>query len=1449
MNATVTKGATVEATLSNQYTRDTGSLKVTKAVTVNGAATTTTLMDGTYSFTVAGTNVTPATSKTVTITFANGIATSATIDGTAATVTNGSVELSGLPTGSYTVTETLTDAQTAAGITLVGQNGISVTVTKDATTVPEASFTNNRDVGSLKVNKTVSSDPASAATKSYSFTVSTGSGDSLRYVQEDNSLGTTAYTFTGLTTTAPVTLTNLPVGTYTVTEDTSAAAITDYTLATTSTTTVTATVAKGQQPAEVTLNNQYTQDKGSLKVTKALSGAPTGSDSVVFKVTIKNSAGKYLQSDNSSFGNTATEFDVSVATALEINNLPVDTYTVEEKTGTGYTDKITNYTWTETGSTTSGSGEVKKNETATVALTNVYTQDKGALKVTKALSGAPTGSDSVVFKVTIKNSAGKYLQSDNSSFGNTATEFDVSVATALEINNLPVDTYTVEEKTGTGYTDKITNYTWTETGSTTSGSGEVKKNETATVALTNAYARQTASLIISKQIVDTASGQPMDLAESFNFTLELDEALDASYAQKNVTVTTINNHSVLKFSVSTNSAFTLYNLPVGATYTITEDPGNYTPSPNNPTGGTISNGTNTLAFTNIFTEEKSITLGGSKEITGREFATGDAWTFTVTGSQGAPMPKDDNGNTVNTVTINPTSGTTADFSFGTVTYTHADIDKPYTYTVKESIPDGAVANELNGITYDTTEKIVTVKVEYASGGLKITNSAETTPVEFTNTYKANEVEVDPTAATTRFGTKAVTATTEAQGSQEFEFTLTAGNNTAGVTTPMPDSAKATVTFEQSETTGDNNPPKAIPFGTITFEAVGTYNYKITESERAGWTTTVGGDKKTDVDITVTVTDNGKGQLEASVTDTAAFSNAYEAKEIHTDDPEDPNFPTATNVFGKKNLATKMDEDVTFTFELTGQNNAPMPGNETATATAEVEFKAGDTGEKNIPFDVVTYMAPGTYVYTVTEKAAGAGWETEYSAETVTVKVVDNGEGQLVFETVGTVTITNTFKSVIVNPDDPNDPESSGKVTGDPFIQKTVVDEKGEGFAEKSFAFSIVEVNANGSVKTDNAQELKAETGLFEKAGTQTAKVGQKFEYTETGTYTYLVAETTEAENGDGWTMDSEAKRVTVTVTEGEDGQLEANIQGAKFTNTYDSSPEFTIEKEPVGIEQQNPDRVTPGDVAEFTITVTNTGNVTITGIVVTDELEGAKLEPGNGYTVNADGTATIASLAPNTQKPVVITATYVVQQADIDRGSVTNKATAGKGKDPGDKDVPEVDSETPIPIPQVKGLSVTKQVNNAKSVQARAGQTVRYSILVTNTGNVTLKGITVEDPMLPQQIAPFDLAPNASMLVPSPPGYYTYTVTEEDVARGTAIYNTAVARANDGTTGTDTVTVTPVRPGGGGTTPVYPVYPVTPGAPAGGGAPAAGDGLVEIDDFETPLGLGGVYLNLGECYE
>ena len=44
-----------------------------------------------------------------------------------------------------------------------------------------------------------------------------------------------------------------------------------------------------------------------------------------------------------------------------------------------------------------------------------------------------------------------------------------------------------------------------------------------------------------------------------------------------------------------------------------------------------------------------------------------------------------------------------------------------------------------------------------------------------------------------------------------------------------------------------------------------------------------------------------------------------------------------------------------------------------------------------------------------------------------------------------------------------------------------------------------------------------------------------------------------------------------------------------------------------------------------------------------------------------------------------------------------------------------------------------------------------------------------------------------------------------------------------------------------------PPVPPTPPVPVPGGP--AGDNLIVIDDFETPLGLGGVYINVGECFE
>ena len=131
--------------VTNSGKEEKGSLKLTKAVTVDGKSTTGTLADGDYTFTVAkGTD-----SKTVKITIENGAVKSATVDGkTVDLVEDGNVkyvELTNLPLGDYTVTEeTPTNGTEISSVTVDGNsssNGGTVTVA--AGEAKKVVFTNN----------------------------------------------------------------------------------------------------------------------------------------------------------------------------------------------------------------------------------------------------------------------------------------------------------------------------------------------------------------------------------------------------------------------------------------------------------------------------------------------------------------------------------------------------------------------------------------------------------------------------------------------------------------------------------------------------------------------------------------------------------------------------------------------------------------------------------------------------------------------------------------------------------------------------------------------------------------------------------------------------------------------------------------------------------------------------------------------------------------------------------------------------------------------------------------------------------------------------------------------------------------------------------------------------------------------------------------------------------
>jgi uncharacterized repeat protein (TIGR01451 family) len=173
-----------------------------------------------------------------------------------------------------------------------------------------------------------------------------------------------------------------------------------------------------------------------------------------------------------------------------------------------------------------------------------------------------------------------------------------------------------------------------------------------------------------------------------------------------------------------------------------------------------------------------------------------------------------------------------------------------------------------------------------------------------------------------------------------------------------------------------------------------------------------------------------------------------------------------------------------------------------------------------------------------------------------------------------------------------------------------------------------------------------------------------------------------------------------------------------------------------------------GDTIDYDFVVTNTGNVTLTGIVIDDPLVG---------TVSCPTT----TLAPG--ESTTCTATYTLTQADVDAGVVDNTATV-TGTDPNGTDVTSTDS-TSTPIESTPSIDLVKQVD---AVGSAAGDTIEYSFLVTNTGNVTLSDIVIDDPLVgPVSCLLTTLAPGDSMTCTA-----TYTLTQADVDAGEVV-NTA----------------------------------------------------------------------------
>ena len=202
--------------------------------------------------------------------------------------------------------------------------------------------------------------------------------------------------------------------------------------------------------------------------------------------------------------------------------------------------------------------------------------------------------------------------------------------------------------------------------------------------------------------------------------------------------------------------------------------------------------------------------------------------------------------------------------------------------------------------------------------------------------------------------------------------------------------------------------------------------------------------------------------------------------------------------------------------------------------------------------------------------------------------------------------------------------------------------------------------------------------------------------------------------------------------------------------------------------------LTVGDTITYSFTATNTGNVTLTNVQITEVIFSGS---GTLSPPACDRTAPLVTLAPG--EVITCTASYQVTQADVDTGMIHNAATITGTPPTG----PDVSSAAELTLTQESqpALALTKRasVNDINHDGAtNAGDEILYQFDVTNTGNVTLTGLEIHDATL--------AADGIAIVCPGTPllpgqtvtcqAQAPHTVTAADVTNG-VVHNSATATA------------------------------------------------------------------------
>ncbi|MGL5930866.1 MAG: beta strand repeat-containing protein, partial [Dermatophilaceae bacterium] len=188
-------------------------------------------------------------------------------------------------------------------------------------------------------------------------------------------------------------------------------------------------------------------------------------------------------------------------------------------------------------------------------------------------------------------------------------------------------------------------------------------------------------------------------------------------------------------------------------------------------------------------------------------------------------------------------------------------------------------------------------------------------------------------------------------------------------------------------------------------------------------------------------------------------------------------------------------------------------------------------------------------------------------------------------------------------------------------------------------------------------------------------------------------------------------------------------------------------------------RIDAGDTIQYSIRVRNSGNTSLSGIVVTDPRLPSVTCPLSFLQAGGEMNCTSPP--------------YVITQADVDAGVVDNTAAATATSPTGPL---SETSSTSTPLPQQSALAFSKGATvedvNTNGVND-IGDRITWTFTVTNTGTVTVTNLTIEDAAFvgPISCVSTTLAPGATTTCASDT---PYTIVTRDAVLG-SILNTARA--------------------------------------------------------------------------